>query len=94
VAGIVTALAGLAYTGVLAYEMWRQTFKMRQYGEGAETLEIPFWPFALFVAFVAAVMTMQCLVHLVRAATGRFAENETYDHERPATDDRGQRGEH
>ena len=73
-AGLLTAAAGLAYTVLLTYEMWRQSFKMQQYGEGAETLEIPFWPFALLVSFVGAVMCLQFLIHAwssVRDPAGR-----------------------
>jgi len=73
-AGLLSAAAGLAYAGLLTYEMCRQFFKMRQYGEGAETLGIPFWPFALLVSFVAAVMCLQFLIHAwssIRDLVGR-----------------------
>jgi len=73
-ARLLSAAAGLAYAGLLTYEMWRQFFKMRQYSEGAETLGIPFWPFALFVSFVGAVMCFQFLIHAwssIRDLVGR-----------------------
>jgi len=78
VAALVTAVAGFSYAGLLAYQMGKQTLDMRKYGEGAEILELPFWPFALFVSFVGLVMSIQFIVHgtgaLARLFGGKSSE--------------------
>lgn len=71
-AGVIAAAAGLAYAGVLTYEMWHQAFEMRKYKQGAETLGIPFWPFALLVTFVGAVMCLQFLIHAWSSVSSFF----------------------
>ncbi len=58
------ALTGLAALAV-AYAAARLAMDMSKYGDGAEMIDIPFWPFA---AFVAAAALVSCVAEFIRAA--------------------------
>ncbi|HTV69964.1 MAG TPA: TRAP transporter small permease [Rhizobiaceae bacterium] len=67
---ILTALVA----AVIAYAVTDLAFDMARYGDGAEMIAIPFWPFA---AFVAAAAALSAVAELLRAIT---------PHKKPATD--------
>jgi C4-dicarboxylate transporter DctQ subunit len=71
VADIVTAVSGGLFSILLCYEMLRTFPAMRARHEGAENLGIPYWPFALFIAIIAAMMTLQFLVFAARSVAQR-----------------------
>jgi TRAP-type C4-dicarboxylate transport system permease small subunit len=67
IADLATAVSGGLFSVLLCYEMFRTFPAMRARHEGAENLGVPYWPFALFIAIVAAVMTLQFIVFAVRS---------------------------
>lgn len=50
-------------TGIIAYALIQLTLDMATYGERAEMIAIPYWPFAALMAFSAA---MAALVEIIR----------------------------
>lgn len=73
IADLVTAVSGGLFSALLCYEMARTFPAMRMRNEGAEYLGVPYWPFAVFIAIIGAVMTLQFVVLAVRAVTQRRA---------------------
>ncbi len=71
IADLATAVSGGLFSVLLCYEMLRTFPAMRARHEGAENLGVPYWPFALFVAIVAAVMTLQFAVFAIRSTARR-----------------------
>ena len=72
VADLATALSGGLFAAALCFEMLRTFPAMRARNEAAENLGVPYWPFALFVAVIAGLMTLQFIAFAVRSiAKGR-----------------------
>jgi len=69
-ADLATAVSGAIFSVLLCYEMIRNAPMMRAMNEGAEHLGVPHWPFAIFIAFIAALMTLQFGIFAVRAVLG------------------------
>jgi TRAP-type C4-dicarboxylate transport system permease small subunit len=66
-ADVATALSGGLFSAALCFEMLRTFPGMRARHEGAENLGVPFWPFAVFVAVIAGLMTLQFVVFAVHS---------------------------
>lgn len=58
-------LFGAAFMGLVAYWQLRETPGMYVRGEGAQMIDIPHWPIALFIGLCAAYVV---LIFLLRAA--------------------------
>ncbi len=62
------ALCGAVFMGVVAYWQFRELPAMAARGEGAEFIDIPYWPISLFVALCMAFGTLQLLLRAVQRA--------------------------
>jgi TRAP-type C4-dicarboxylate transport system permease small subunit len=71
VADLLTALSGGIFSGLLCYQMMITFPAMRARNEGAEFLGVPHWPFALFIAVIGGLMTLQFVLFAIRAITQR-----------------------
>lgn len=77
-ADLLSHLSGAAFVGLLAYWQFREVPGMARRGEGAQMVDIPHWPIALFVAVCAAIVFLILLVDAAKAlvvvATGRVSD--------------------
>jgi TRAP-type C4-dicarboxylate transport system permease small subunit len=59
------SLFGAAFTGIIAYWQLRELPGLYERGEGAEFVDVSFWPISLFLAIVMLFGTVQLLVRAV-----------------------------
>lgn len=64
----VGALSGAVFMGIVAYWQFRELPGMRARGEGAEFIDIPYWPISLFVALCMLFGLVQLLLRAVQRA--------------------------
>ena len=64
----VGALCGAAFMGVVAFWQFRELPGMYARGEGAEFVDIPYWPISLFVALCMLFGLVQLLLRAVQRA--------------------------
>ena len=69
----VGSLCGAAFTGIVSYWQFRELPGLYQRGEGAEFVDMPFWPISLFIAIVMLFGTVQLLVRAVDRGRAIFA---------------------
>jgi len=62
----VGALCGAIFMGVVAYWQFRELPGMVARGEGAEFIDIPYWPISLFVALCMRFGLVQLLLRMVQ----------------------------
>jgi TRAP-type transport system small permease protein len=62
----VGALCGAVFMGVVAYWQFRELPGMMARGEGAEFIDIPYWPISLFVALCMLFGLVQLLLRAVQ----------------------------
>lgn len=64
----VSALCGAVFMGVIAYWQFHELPGLRARGEGAEFIDIPYWPVSLFVALCMLFGVVQLLLRMVQRA--------------------------
>jgi TRAP-type C4-dicarboxylate transport system permease small subunit len=64
----VGALCGAVFMGVVAFWQFRELPGMYARGEGAEFVDIPYWPISLFVALCMLFGLVQLLLRVVQRA--------------------------
>lgn len=62
----VGALCGAVFMGVVAYWQFRELPGMIERGEGAQFINVPYWPISLFVALCMLFGGVQLLLHAVK----------------------------
>jgi TRAP-type C4-dicarboxylate transport system permease small subunit len=67
IADILGALCGSVFLGLLAYAEWSELPGTYRRGDGAQMIDIPYWPITLFVALCATFVTLLLLVNAARA---------------------------
>ncbi|MGE0256013.1 MAG: TRAP transporter small permease [Alphaproteobacteria bacterium] len=70
-ADVLSGLAGIAVSAMLAWRAAQAADEMFRYGEGAEFVRLPFWPFAVFMALVGAVLVLEFARRAALALRGR-----------------------
>ncbi len=65
-ADAVSALCGLAFAGPLAYQSFAAAARMFRLGDGADMIDLPFWPFAALLGLSATFLCLQFAVSAVR----------------------------
>ena len=70
------ALCGAVFMGVVAYWQFHELPGMRARGEGAEFIDIPYWPISLFVALCMLFGTLQLVLRMVQRVRDMFAPPE------------------
>lgn len=63
----VGALCGAVFMGVVGYWQFRELPGMIRRGEGAEFIDVPYWPISLFVAVCMVFGLVQLLLRLVQS---------------------------
>lgn len=69
----VGALCGAVFMGVVAYWQFHELPGMRARGEGAEFIDIPYWPISLFVALCMLFGLVQLLLRMVQRLRDAFS---------------------
>lgn len=67
-ADAVGAFCGAVFMGVVAYWQFHELPGMRARGEGAEFIDIPYWPISLFVALCMSFGVLQLLLRMAQRA--------------------------
>lgn len=62
------ALCGAVFMGVIAYWQFHELPGLRARGEGAEFINIPYWPISLFVALCMLFGAVQLVLRMVQRA--------------------------
>lgn len=62
------ALCGAVFMGVIAYWQFHELPGLRARGEGAEFIDIPYWPISLFVALCMLFGAVQLVLRMVQRA--------------------------
>jgi hypothetical protein len=69
----VGALCGAVFMGVVAYWQFRELPGMVARDEGAEFIDLPYWPISLFVALCMLFGLVQLLLRTVQRARDALA---------------------
>lgn len=64
------AIAGLAFAAALAWQTARKTVEMFRLGEGAEMVDLPYWPFAAVVTASGVLMALAFGLQLLQVLAG------------------------
>ena len=66
VTDVVTGLCGLIFALLLTYQSFKSTGEMYRWNEGAEMIDIPYWPFVLFTGICGVILAAQFLIQMVQ----------------------------
>lgn len=66
-ADAVTGLCGALFAILLTYQSFRSCLEMYRWQEGAEMVELPYWPFVLFAGLCGLLLTIQFLSRIIIA---------------------------
>ncbi len=67
-ADALSALCGLIFSALLAYQAFVSSAEMARYGEGAEMIDLSYWPFAVFMGGCGTILSLRFAARLVREA--------------------------
>jgi TRAP-type C4-dicarboxylate transport system permease small subunit len=73
---VFSSLFGAAFTGIVAYWQLRELPGLYARGEGAEFVDVSYWPISLFLAIVMLFGTLQLLVRMIDRGRDVFAPRE------------------
>jgi TRAP-type C4-dicarboxylate transport system permease small subunit len=63
---VVTGLCGAIFALLLAYQSFKSTVEMYRWKEGAEMIDIPYWPFVLFAGICGLILTAQFFIQMMK----------------------------
>ena len=66
-ADVLTGICGTLFAVLLTYQSFRSCYEMYRWQEGAEMIELPYWPFVLFAGICGLLLTIQCVVQIIIA---------------------------
>ncbi len=66
-ADALTGVCGLVFAGVLGYQAFATAARMHRLGDGADLIDIPFWPFAVFMGLCGTFLAVQFATQIVNA---------------------------
>lgn len=75
-ADALTGVCGLVFAGVLGYQAFATGLRMRRLGDGADLIDIPFWPFAMFMGLCGTFLAIQFAIQIVNAVRPPHARAE------------------
>jgi TRAP-type C4-dicarboxylate transport system permease small subunit len=61
----VTGACGFIFALLLTYQSFRSTVEMYRWNEGAEMIDIPYWPFVLFAGICGLILTAQFIIQMI-----------------------------
>ncbi|CAB1063473.1 hypothetical protein D1BOALGB6SA_8256 [Olavius sp. associated proteobacterium Delta 1] len=62
---VVAGLCGFIFALLLTYQSLKSTVEMYRWNEGAEMIDIPYWPFVLFAGICGVILAAQFLIQMV-----------------------------
>jgi TRAP-type C4-dicarboxylate transport system permease small subunit len=73
VTDVLTGLCGAIFAILLTYQSLKSSVEMYRWGEGAEMIDIPYWPFVLFAGICGLMLTIHFIAQVITAlcSTGR-----------------------
>ncbi len=66
VTDVVANLCGLVFAGFFTYQSFASVVEMYRFNQGAEMIDLPYWPFALFMGLCGAILTVRFALELFR----------------------------
>ena len=79
VSDFIAGLAGLIVSGMLAYQAFMSAQEMVHYEETAEMIELPYWPFAVFMGICGIGLTLQFLGRVIKSVSGSASSSQEGD---------------
>jgi len=61
----VAGLCGFIFALLLTYQSFKSTVEMYRWNEGAEMIDIPYWPFVLFAGICGVILSVQFLIQMI-----------------------------
>ncbi|UCD78817.1 MAG: TRAP transporter small permease [Desulfobacterales bacterium] len=62
---VVTGLCGFIFAVLLTYQSLKGTLEMYRWDQGAEMVDIPYWPFVLFAGICGLILTAQFFSRMI-----------------------------
>jgi len=59
-------LCGAIFAVLLAYQSFKSTVEMYRWQEGAEMIDIPYWPFVMFAGICGLILTAQFFIQMIK----------------------------
>ena len=70
---VVANLCGFVFGAFFTYQSFASTLEMYRFNQGAEMINLPYWPFALFMGLCGVILTLRFILEIcgcVPAAAG------------------------
>jgi TRAP-type C4-dicarboxylate transport system permease small subunit len=61
-------LCGFVFAACLTYQCFASTVEMYRFNQGAEMIDLPYWPFALFMGLCAALLALRFALEICGCA--------------------------
>lgn len=61
---IVANLCGFVFAAFFTYQSFASTLEMYRFNQGAEMINLPYWPFALFMGLCGLILTVRFLLEI------------------------------
>ena len=71
----VAGLCGLIFALLLTYQSFKSTVEMYRWNEGAEMIDVPYWPFVLFAGICGVILAAQFLIQMILPFFGTSPED-------------------
>jgi TRAP-type C4-dicarboxylate transport system permease small subunit len=65
---IVANLCGFVFATFFTYQSFASTLEMYRFNQGAEMINLPYWPFALFMGLCGLILTVRFLLEIFGCA--------------------------
>jgi len=65
---VLANLCGLAFAAFLTYQGFASAFEMYRFNQGAEMIDLPYWPFAFFMGLCALLLVLRFLLEVCGCA--------------------------
>jgi len=62
---VITGLCGFIFASLLTYQSLKGTVEMYRWDQGAEMVDIPYWPFVLFAGMCGLILTAQFISRMI-----------------------------
>ena len=72
---VVTGLCGTFFALLLTYQSFKSTVEMYRWKEGAEMIDIPYWPFVLFAGICGLILSVQFFIQMIQPFLKSSQEN-------------------
>jgi hypothetical protein len=59
-------LGGAIFAVLLAYQSFKSTVEVYRWQEGAEMIDIPYWPFVMFAGICGLILTAQFFIQMIK----------------------------